>query len=551
MGYLALYRKYRPKTFFDVVGQDNIVRVLKNSVINNRVSHAYLFAGQRGTGKTTLAKILANVVNCEANSKGEACGKCATCLLGVNEDIVEIDAASNNGVEEIRDLREKANLVPANAKYKVYIIDEVHMLTTSAFNALLKTLEEPPSHVIFILATTELHKVPVTVLSRCQKFVFNKISVDNIVARLKYICGKEKIDVSDDVLKEIARLSDGGMRDSISLLDQLISFCDGKLTVEAVHEVTGTVSLEEMYKLLKFIGEKSTVDVLNIVDKMNKEGKNILKFVEEFMIFIKDILLYKSGVVFEEDSTVKMLSDLASIYNFEKANVCFGAMNKLLAELKISSYPFVLLEVYLVSLTIDTPVENSGTIIPVSVNKPVENLLEVPNKKELNNIQNQKREVKLTDYLFPKRDLRINNTFCSAAKNKLVDAKNKWNQLDDFLIVDKYKIVAGLLRDTSVLVAGDNNLILLAKSLAVRDRVNTLEKQVSLLLKELFNKTINIVCLNEKEWEIERRKYIDNLNNNYQYVLIEEEEELISEDIEDSNLKSLIEVFGDDIIEIR
>ena len=220
MSYLALYRKYRPVDFNNVYGQEEVVTVLKNAIVTGKISHAYLFCGPRGTGKTTIAKIVARLVNCDNLINGNPCGKCYNCLNYLNSnDIVEIDAASNNGVDEIRELRDKVNLVPSNAKYKVYIIDEVHMLTMQAFNALLKTLEEPPSHVIFILATTEPHKIPLTISSRCQKFRFSKISDDKIVDRLKDICYCENISTDDDTLYEIARLSDGGMRDAINILD--------------------------------------------------------------------------------------------------------------------------------------------------------------------------------------------------------------------------------------------------------------------------------------------------------------------------------------------
>ena len=236
MSYLALYRKYRPVSFDNMVGQNEVVDILKKEILQNKISHAYLFCGPRGTGKTSTAKIVARMVNCENLSKdGVPCGKCISCInFNNNNDVVEIDAASNNGVDEIRELRDKVNLVPSNCRYKVYIIDEVHMLTTQAFNALLKTLEEPPSHVIFILATTEFYKIPVTVISRCQKFQFSKVSNDSIVVRLKEIAKNEKIEVDDDCLYEIARLSDGGMRDAINMLDQLSSFSDNNIKINLV-----------------------------------------------------------------------------------------------------------------------------------------------------------------------------------------------------------------------------------------------------------------------------------------------------------------------------
>ena len=238
MSYLALYRKYRPKSFEDFVGQDEIAKIIKNEILNDKISHAYLFSGPRGTGKTSTAKIIARMINCHnLATDGIPCGKCESCInFNNNSDIVEIDAASNNGVDEIRELRDKVNLVPTSGKYKIYIIDEVHMLTTQAFNALLKTLEEPPAHVIFILATTEFHKIPITVVSRCQKFQFLKFSIEEIISKLQYIVDNENINVSNDVLYEIARLSDGGLRDAINMLDQLSSFSDGELTINVVYK---------------------------------------------------------------------------------------------------------------------------------------------------------------------------------------------------------------------------------------------------------------------------------------------------------------------------
>ena len=279
MAYLALYRKYRPTDFSSVVGQNEIKKILSNAILKDNISHAYLFSGPRGTGKTTTAKILAKMVNCEHLKDGEPCNECESCRnLFNSNDVIEIDAASNNGVDEIRDLREKATLVPSICRYKVYIIDEVHMLTTQAFNALLKILEEPPKHVIFILATTEYHKIPLTITSRCQKFQFNKLEIEDIFKRLREIADLEKIDISDDALYEIAKISDGGMRDSINFLDQIRSFTNDKITISDVYEVCGNISSEDIYKLFVDLVERKAENITLFFEKMNENGKNYNKF---------------------------------------------------------------------------------------------------------------------------------------------------------------------------------------------------------------------------------------------------------------------------------
>ena len=321
MNYLALYRKYRPSKLDDVVGQEEIKKILASSIINDTITHAYLFSGPRGTGKTTMAKILAKMVNCESPVNGNPCNKCDSCLnILDSNDVIEIDAASNNGVDEIRDLREKVNLVPSHAKYKVYIIDEVHMLTTQAFNALLKTLEEPPKHVIFILATTEYYKIPLTIASRCQKFQFNKICDNDIVLRLKKISEKEKIKITTEALSEIAKISDGGMRDSINFLDQLRSISDKEITVDDVYDVCGTVAFDKIVDLVKYIGNNEIQKVIELFESVDSKGVNYNKFLEDFAVVIKDIILYKKKVLnkimsnIDEIKSVENLFSLADLF---------------------------------------------------------------------------------------------------------------------------------------------------------------------------------------------------------------------------------------------
>ena len=270
--YHALYRKYRPQNFDSVVGQNSIIKTLKNSIKNGTFSHAYMFFGPRGTGKTTISKIFARNVNCLEPIDGISCGVCKSCLAANDKecvDIIEIDAASNNGVDEIRELKNKISLVPAELKFKVYIIDEVHMLSIGAFNALLKTLEEPPSHAIFILATTDPQKVPETIISRCQCFSFKRISNEMIVERLKYVCENEKISIDDDVLLEIAISSDGGMRDSLGMLDKLSSFTTDNITLDDFAELNGTITKKELENLCFAIFNENVSGVLNMSTKIS------------------------------------------------------------------------------------------------------------------------------------------------------------------------------------------------------------------------------------------------------------------------------------------
>ena len=340
MSYLALYRKYRPIDFDSVYGQEEVVTVIHNAIVNNKISHAYLFSGPRGTGKTTIAKIIARLVNCEHLIDSKPCGKCYNCVnFNNSNDVVEIDAASNNGVDEIRELRDKINLVPSNSKYKVYIIDEVHMLTNQAFNALLKTLEEPPSHVIFILATTEPSKIPLTIASRCQKFRFSKISDDKIVDRLREIAKMENIEVTDDALYEIARISDGGMRDSINLLDQLVSYCNSKITVEDVYAVNGSVSYNDLFLLLNNILSNNKVDIINFIDNIDADGKEINKFIQELMLFLKDVILYKNTNVLSNINVKnEYIIEISKLYSDDLLYKLIEELNNIQSSVKLSTH---------------------------------------------------------------------------------------------------------------------------------------------------------------------------------------------------------------------
>ena len=310
--YQALYRKYRPQTFDDVSGQMAVTQTLKTQLVSGRMSHAYLFTGSRGTGKTSCAKILSKAVNCLHPDNGNPCNVCEACRAidsGSCMDVLEIDAASNNGVDNVRDLRDDAIYTPSQVKMRVYIIDEVHMLSISAFNALLKIIEEPPEHLLFILATTELHKVPATILSRCQRFSFRRISQEDIAARLQYVAYQENIDLDDGAARVLARLADGGMRDGLSLLDQCASATTGELTAEAVYACLGIAGEQTCGELMGYIANHDTKSALELFNRLYTEGKDLGAMLDEMACLTRDLLVMKTA----GNAGITMLSGVESI----------------------------------------------------------------------------------------------------------------------------------------------------------------------------------------------------------------------------------------------
>ena len=349
MAYTALYRNFRPLKFSDMVGQEHITKTLRNQVMSGRVGHAYLFNGGRGTGKTTSAKILARVVNCLNPVEGEPCNKCEICkeiLDGSLTDIVEMDAASNNGVDDIRSIREEVNFLPTKAKYRVYIIDEVHMLSTGAFNALLKTLEEPPTHVKFILATTEPQKLPTTILSRCQRFDFKKIPENDIIKRLKIICESSDIKVDEDALKIMAVLSEGHMRDAISILERCSQENTDKITSDEVKELVGLPSLVHINKLARGVLEYDTIEALKAVDDVIEDGKDLYNFLWEVIKYFKDILVYKTtnNLNLYSEAEIVEIKRLADITEEERLLDIIYQLSELEADIKWSSQKTIMFQ---------------------------------------------------------------------------------------------------------------------------------------------------------------------------------------------------------------
>ena len=354
MAYTALYRKFRPLTFGEIVGQEHITKTLKNQLIAGRVGHAYLFNGCRGTGKTSAAKILARAVNCLNPKDGEPCNECEICkaaLSGSLTDIVEMDAASNNSVEDIRLIRDEVNFLPTLAKYRVYIIDEVHMLSTGAFNALLKTLEEPPAHVKFILATTEPQKLPATILSRCQRFDFKKISNDNIEKRLNFVCEQSNIDITPEAKKLIAILAEGAMRDALSILERCMQE-EGKITEDLVKELVGIPKTESVNKITKSILQKNTEDALGAINEIISEGKDISNFLWEIIKYVKDILVFKTNTKLEiySEAEKNQIKELADSTTKERLISMIYELSNLQNDMKWSSQKLIMFQVTIIKL---------------------------------------------------------------------------------------------------------------------------------------------------------------------------------------------------------
>ncbi len=567
MSYQALYRKYRPSTLEDVIGQDVVIKILKNAIINNKICHAYMFSGPRGIGKTSIAKILAKTVNCLNLDNGDACGKCENCLSisnNSNPDIIEIDAASNNGVDEIREIKSKINLVPNQLKYKVYIIDEVHMLSIGAFNALLKTLEEPPEHVIFILATTDLHKVPVTIISRCQCLEFHRISCDDITKRLKYISDKENINIDDSVLKRIAELSDGGMRDAVGMLDKLNAYSNSNITMDDFEKVNGIVSLSERIEFLDNIMNGNIDHVIEFIDYIYDNGKDFIVFVQDMINLCKDLCI---SYYIENEKKY----DIDLLLSFLKS------LNNTLKNTEFSSNIRITLEVELLSFINNQILNDNNTIIDNNSQKKEKNAVN-DLKIDNNGIQNEvidnsyqqinKKEEKIIsrEIINPQSvddssayqevvDIIINNCFARANKKNKLDFENNWNKLNDYALDNEYGAVACYISDGIVRAVGENEVIISFAYESMVDRGVKIINKIENLLEKIYSKHYDVALITNDKWNHEKEIFILNMNNKVKY----EYKELPNNNIENKpSLKSdnsiaeeAIELFGEDMISIN
>lgn len=543
MEYKVLYRKYRPQNFDSLVGQEYTKTLLKNAIKNEHISHAYIFTGPRGTGKTSSAKIFAKALNCLNPKDGNPCNECEMCKsFGTNPDIIEIDAASNNGVDEIREIINNVRLAPANSKYKVYIVDEFHMLSTSAFNALLLTLEEPPSNVVFILATTDIQSVPITVLSRCQRFDFKPIVVDDIVNRLNYVCNEEKIDITDAALKEIAYMSNGGMRDALSILDQ-ISSRNTKIDVDDVTSNFGSISNKKVKEFMDVFTSGDVKGTLELLKAFKNNGIDVRILIEKLIDRIKSILI-----------DIK-LDNYNGILDFDRLYSMVFELNRVLQEIKSNIDPYNFLEIVILKYFPGNKISSKDVKAPVEEKKSVstfkiEQRVEERTTKE--NISQEIKEIKESEInneapiVNEKKahfniDARINNTFVGAQKKYLLELKEKW---DDFVIYESNanKLLLSYIVDTELVAASNNYAVLVNKINNTNDLINENIESVEKDFKIFFGREYKLVSISPKVWEEARNKYIANLKSGYKYTMMDDS--IIIEENTSELEKLANEIFG-------
>ena len=490
MEYISLYRKYRPKTFSDVVGQEVVVKILKNSILNNKISHAYIFSGPRGTGKTSIAKIFSKAVNCLNTTDGDLCNNCENCLQNIDEeiDIIEIDAASNNGVDEIREIRNNVKLMPVHLKYKVYIIDEVHMLSTSAFNALLKTLEEPPKHVIFILATTEFNKIPATVISRCQKFDFKKITNKQIEDRLKYILEQEKKSLNGEVISLIAKLSDGGLRDAINMLDQVISLEKENVTVDDVYNLIGDISEKNIIILLENIVSGNIKETLKNINEYYEEGKNFINICERLQLLIRNIIIFNNTDNYFDKEYEKKLLDFSHI-ELEYCEKMSDELFNLINELKRTNNQKIITEISFLKMCLMQNKKEEKNIDKIETkNNSKDNEIPIIIEEK----QNEEKE--------KNKSIKINNVFCGPSKELKNNFVKNYEKLKEFLSIKEYNSLVNLLLKATPQIVTETNVLFTFKNNFDIVLFDNKIEEIQDLLRKIFGKKYSVVAVNNEEY---------------------------------------------------
>ena len=536
MAYQTLYRKYRPKTFELVYGQDVIVKTLKNVIKNDKLSHAYLFTGPRGTGKTSSAKLFAKAINCLNNKDGDACNECENCKSfnnNSNPDIIEIDAASNNGVDEIREIKNKVSLVPSMSKYKVYIIDEVHMLSIGAFNALLKTLEEPPEYIIFILATTEPQKIPATIISRCQRFDFKSISHDKMKQCLENIISKENITIDDGAIEEIINNSKGGMRDAIGLLDQASAFCNNNITANDIEELSGNISIKQIRTFLLNIMQKEYNVIFDSISNYSSNGKDFALICEKIINYIREGILYKKKI-----NTDKILDEDKNIFDKLSDTDLYDLIDYLsdtLVKVKNSYQKELTFEVQMIQMIDKIFNKESNVSRETSINEIKTENINVP--RETLKIENK------TDSVIEElKNVRINNILRNATKQNITFIKDLWSNINEYLINEKYKMVAGMLVNATPVAASKKGVII---TLPLESSISRIEKEYDNskeLLKEIYDQNYKIVYISEQYWKKVRPEFVEKAKNGELQIIDESE---VLDKLKKINDKNLVEEFNE------
>ncbi len=528
MEYQALYRAFRPQKFSDVVGQHHVTKTLQNAITRNKESHAYLFSGPRGTGKTSIAKIFAKALNCQFETDGEPCNECELCVSitdGSANDVIEIDAASNNGVDEIRNIRDKVKYAPAEAEFKVYIIDEVHMLTTGAFNALLKTLEEPPAHAIFILATTEPHKIPATIISRTQRFDFKSLDIEEITERLEFVAQQENTAYDKEALSYIARIAEGGMRDALSIMDQVIAFSSDEITMQDAVMITGGIERDELNEWMKFIEQKDSEAAFKKFHQLIDEGKDPTRLVHELVYSIRDIILMKhSGEISEETAFVHVEDEL--LYKM------IDVLNDAMVSMRFSVSVSVHLEIVIVKMirVLDAPLPAAAAGGASS-----EEIAEL--KAQLKHLEQKIASGAAAVKEKPKRSSsarsrqgfsveKIERVLNSANKEDLVKLKDGWPGVYQYIEEKGLQSLRALIKDSVPVAASDTHVLIKFDNDVHSELINqNAEKKEELenLIPTIIGKKVQVVGVPDSSWQQVRQNYIDSHRNDIQQKQQQEE----------------------------
>lgn len=587
MAYKALYRIYRPQKFDEVVGQKHILQTIKNGISENKIAHAYLFSGPRGTGKTSMAKLLAKALNCEHNnSSNRPCNECENCRSineGVHPDVIELDAASNNGVDEVRDIIDKVKYAPIMGKYKVYIIDEVHMMTSGAFNALLKTLEEPPAHVIFILATTDVHKVLPTIVSRCQRFDFNRVGKLDMKKRIEEILKLEGIEYTLDVIDLISELAEGGMRDALSILDQTIAYAGNKITVNHIRDIYGIATPSELVNFLKLCNNNDYENVLRLIDEFEEKGLDFVRLTSSLIDVIKDSLIYlntkneKLLKLLDKDKALALSNGLSVKKLFSNIDILIDAQSNYRKVNNPQEF-FTLAALKICENNNQKTNETIKVETPVKIEKiqPIDETPKVSEKdteivtskietSKVNEIPKVLEEVKVTKPVIggaSKKEHRIIfddndlfNILVQATKEAKADLIERWPLVKRYLDIQMYSRASNLLVDGQPCVACDKAIIFVFDSEHQATLVNIYENQIIIndLLKEIYGKTFYFYAITDEKFKDLRRSFIEKRNNQElppsSPILEPRHEEIIEEEEEkDELLEEAINLFGDSII---